>query len=92
MATIYAPSPYYRRVRTFLREFHPPKVAFRVDVQAMAAFGRSALSLGVLGRERFQYWRLLAWTLFRRPQLLQIAVKLAIYGHHFRRCAEALAR
>jgi hypothetical protein len=79
-------------VRTFLREFHPPKVAFRFDVQAMVAFGRSALSLGVLGRERFQYWHLLAWTLFRRPQLLQMAVKLAIYGHHFRRCAAALAR
>lgn len=92
MATIYAPSPYYQRVRTFLREFHPPKVPFRFDLKAMAAFSRSALRLGVVGRERFQYWRLLAWTLFRRPQLLQMAVKLAIYGHHFRRCADNLTR
>ena len=92
MTTIYAPSPYYQRVRTFLREFHPPKVAFRFDLTAMAAFGRSTLSLGVIGRERFQYWYLLAWALFRRPQLLQMAVKLAIYGHHFRRCADALGR
>ncbi len=90
LATIYAPSPYYRRVRTFLREFHPPEVALKFDVKNCAAFVRSAVGLGVLGRERFQYWRLLAWTLFRRPLLLPMAVRLAIYGHHFRRCAAAL--
>ncbi|MGZ3332618.1 MAG: DUF4070 domain-containing protein [Gemmatimonadaceae bacterium] len=44
--------------------------------------------LGVIGRERFQYWRLLAWTLFVRPRLLPQAVTLAIYGYHFRRVAE----
>jgi radical SAM superfamily enzyme YgiQ (UPF0313 family) len=92
IASIYAPRPYYRRVRTFLREFHPPKLSLRFNPKALAAFARSAVSLGVIGRERFQYWRLLAWTLFRRPSLFQMAVKLAIYGHHFRRCADAVAR
>jgi radical SAM superfamily enzyme YgiQ (UPF0313 family) len=90
MATIYAPGPYYRRARTFLREFRPPKLAGQFEVKSLAAFGRSAVSLGLLGRERFQYWRLLGWTLFRRPRLLQMAVRLAIQGHHFRRCAAAL--
>jgi radical SAM superfamily enzyme YgiQ (UPF0313 family) len=90
LATIYAPSPYYRRVRTFLSEFHPPEVSLKFDVKNCAAFARSVVGLGVLGRERFQYWRLLAWTLFRRPLLLPMAVRLAIYGHHFRRCAAAL--
>ncbi len=90
MAAIYAPGPYYRRVRTFLREFHPPRLAFRFDVKALAAFIRSAMSLGVIGRERFQYWRLLGWTMCRRPRLLQVAVRLAIHGYHFRRCAAAL--
>lgn len=90
MAAIYAPGPYYRRVRTFLREFHPPKVAFRFDVKALAAFSRSAMSLGVIGRERFHYWRLLGWTMCRRPRLLRVAVRLAIHGYHFRRCAAAL--
>ena len=90
MATIYAPAPYYRRVRTFLREFHPPKLAFRFDPESFAAFLRSAVRLGLIGRERFQYWKLLGWTLFRRPLLLRMAITLAIYGHHFRRCADAL--
>jgi hypothetical protein len=92
MATIYAPGPYYRRVRTFLREFHPAKTPFRLDLSELAAFVRSVPSLGVIGRERFQYWRLLVWTSCRRPRLLPVAVKLAIFGHHFRCCANALAR
>ena len=91
MATLYEPGPYYRRVRTFLREFHPPKVALRFDPKAYAAFLRSAVRLGVIGRERYQYWKQLAWTLLRRPLLLRTAVTFAIYGHHFRRCAAALA-
>ena len=92
MKTIYSPGPYYRRVRTFLSEFEPPKLPFRLHPQAISAFARSAVRLGIFGRERLHYWRLLAWTSFRRPALLQMAVTLAIYGHHFRRCAEALGR
>jgi hypothetical protein len=46
--------------------------------------------LGVVGRERFHYWRLLAWTLFHRPALLQLAVTFTIYGHHFRKCCRAM--
>jgi radical SAM superfamily enzyme YgiQ (UPF0313 family) len=89
---IYAPAPYYRRVRTFLREFKAPEVTQRVDIQRLLALGRSALRLGIVGRERFQYWRLLAWTAFTRPRLLPRAVTLAIYGYHFRRIAELQIR
>jgi radical SAM superfamily enzyme YgiQ (UPF0313 family) len=85
---IYAPRQYYRRVRTFLREFKTPDVRQRVDVQRLLALVRSAIRLGIIGRERFQYWRLLAWTIFVRPRLLPRAVTLAIYGYHFRRVVE----
>ena len=57
----------------------------RADV---AAFARSLLRLGILGRERLQYWMLLGWTLFRRPRLLPLAVTLAIGGYHFRKIFE----
>ena len=92
MKTIYAPGPYYRRVRTFLREFEKPKLPFHFHPQGLTALARSAIRLGIFGRERFHYWGLLTWTLFRRPALLQMAVTLAIYGHHFRRCAQALGK
>lgn len=85
---LYAPKQYYRRVRTFLREFKTPEVRQRVDLRRLFALGRSALRLGILGRERFQYWHLLAWTVFARPRLLPRAVTLAIYGFHFRRVVE----
>jgi len=91
MKTIYAPGPYYRRVRIFLREFHPPKRPFRLNPGELLAFVRSAVRLGIFGRERFHFWGLLTWTFFRRPAMLQVAVTLAIYGHHFRRCADSLA-
>ena len=89
LSHLYAPRHYYRRVRTFLREYKQPAVRQRVDLQRVLAVVRSALRLGVIGRERFQYWRLLAWTLFVRPRLLPQAVTLAIYGYHFR-CVVAL--
>jgi len=92
MATIYAPGPYYRRVRTFLREFNPANLSPRLNIRELAAFMRSVVRLGVIGRERLQYWRLLAWTSCRRPWLLPVAVKLAIFGHHFRHCADDLVR
>ncbi len=43
------------------------------------------LRLGIIGRERLEYWKLIFWTLFRRPVLIPLALKLAIYGHHFSR-------
>jgi radical SAM superfamily enzyme YgiQ (UPF0313 family) len=85
---IYAPRQYYRRVRTFLREFKVPEVKTRLDLQRLLAFARSAARLGLLGRERLQFWRLMGWTLLRRPRLFSRAVTLAIYGYHFRRVSE----
>jgi radical SAM superfamily enzyme YgiQ (UPF0313 family) len=87
---IYTPDSYYRRVRTFLREYHPPRSQFHFGWRNARALAYANLRLGVIGRERFQYWRLLAWTTFRRPALLETAVTLAIYGHHFRRICETL--
>ena len=87
---IYAPKPYYQRVRTFLREYRRPKISAPLSWRHVWALGHSSLRLGVIGRERFQYWRLLLWTLFHRPALLQLAVTFAIYGHHFRKCCDSV--
>jgi hypothetical protein len=89
---IYAPGPYYRRIRTFLREYRRPKISSPVNWNGFLAVLRANVRLGILGRERFQYWRLLLWTFFRRPTLFPLAVTLSIYGHHFRKTCRALAR
>jgi len=88
MRHIYAPQHYYQRVKTFLREYKAPKIVVPLDVQRLLAVFRSGIRLGVFGEERFQYWRLLSWTLLRRPGLFSLAITLAIYGHHFRKISK----
>ena len=88
MEQLYCPANYYRRLRTFLREYRAPAIRARLDRQRVLAFMRSWVRLGVLGRERFHYWGLLLWTLWRRPRLLPVAVTLAIHGYHFRKVCE----
>jgi radical SAM superfamily enzyme YgiQ (UPF0313 family) len=87
---IYAPHPYYQRVRTFLREYRRPRITVAPDWRHAVALAYSGIRLGLLGSERFQYWRLLLWTVFHRPSQLHLAVTLAIYGHHFRKCCTAI--
>ena len=88
---LYAPKQYYQRLRIFLKEYHPaPKRGASLDMQHFLALLRSVLYLGILGRERFHYWGLLAWMLMRRPRLFAVGVTHAIYGRHFRKVAESI--
>jgi radical SAM superfamily enzyme YgiQ (UPF0313 family) len=89
MKKIYSPRKYYQRIRQILTDIKRPVVSIPFDGQHILAFWRACLRLGVLGKERFQYWRLLAWTLVRRPRMLPLAVTLAIYGYHYRRMCES---
>ncbi|MBW1740933.1 MAG: B12-binding domain-containing radical SAM protein [Deltaproteobacteria bacterium] len=88
MRHIYSHKLYYQRVKTLLKEYKAPKAEVPLDFQRFLAFLRSNIRLGVFGKERFQYWKLLLWTLFRRPELLSLAITLSIYGHHFRKICE----
>lgn len=85
---IYAPAPYYKRVRTFLREYQGPHVRQKIRMSHILAVIRSVYRLGILERERFQYWKLMVWTQFRHPRLLPNAITLTIYGYHFRKICE----
>jgi radical SAM superfamily enzyme YgiQ (UPF0313 family) len=88
LSQIYAPRCYYQRVVTFLREFKTTGVDTPMDLQRFLAFFRSCLRLGIIGRERAHYWKLLGWTLLRRPRLFSLAMTLAIQGYHFRKVSE----
>jgi radical SAM superfamily enzyme YgiQ (UPF0313 family) len=88
MNQLYAPKFYYQRIRTLLQEYRPHQLKGRFRMSQFMAFLRSTVVLGVIGRERVHYWRMLAWTAVNRQQALPLAVTLAIYGHHFRKvCA-----
>lgn len=94
LAGIYAPTPYYKRVMRFLREFSPLRRKCRQRRGPRWLIGRvgtmvkANVRLGLIGKERLHYWRLFFWTLFRYPRLLALAVSLAIYGYHFRKSFE----
>jgi radical SAM superfamily enzyme YgiQ (UPF0313 family) len=89
LSTLYSPKHYYERIRTFLGEYSPPqKKSFHFRFNYIAAFLRSIIVLGIIGKERFHYWRLLFWTIFSRPRLLPQAITLSIYGFHFRKVFE----
>lgn len=87
--TIYSPKQYYERIKTFLQEYKPIGAeVFRPQFEHVKAFVKSVWFLGIIGKGRQYYWRLLAWTLARRPQSFSMSVILAIYGFHFRKIAE----
>ncbi|MBU1699531.1 MAG: B12-binding domain-containing radical SAM protein [Candidatus Eisenbacteria bacterium] len=88
LSHIYAPKPYYRRIRTFLKEYNPPKFAAHLDMNDLLAVCRCAYRLGIAGKGRKQYWSLIFSTAFIRPRSLPLAIRLAIYGFHFRRICE----
>jgi len=86
---IYSPRHYYKRTMTFLREYKMPKTRrVPLDFQRLIAVFRASIRLGLFGKERFQYWKILSWTLFCRPRLIPLAITFSIYGHHFRKISK----
>lgn len=89
LETLYSPKCYYRRVKTFLKEYMPPKKkTLRFNMNGVYALFKSMVLLGIAGKERFQYWKLFFWTIFRRPRLFPLAITFSIYGFHFRKVFE----
>jgi radical SAM superfamily enzyme YgiQ (UPF0313 family) len=89
---LYSPRDYYQRVRLLLGSFKIQNLRIRWNLRYQLrqwwAFAKASLWLGVIGRERLEYWRLLLWTVLCHPRSLSLAVTLAIYGYHFRVTAE----
>ena len=88
MSQIYSPDYYYQRVKTFLRDYNPPKLQMNLSWQHIMAFFRSIYRLGIKGKDRRYYWDLLLWTLRKKPSLFPLAVTLTIYGYHFNKVCE----
>lgn len=86
LSTIYSPTCYYERVRNFLKEYKPlQKRIFRFRFSHIGAFLKSLLFLGIIGKERVHYWKLIFWSLFKCPRFFPLSATFAIYGFHFRK-------
>jgi hypothetical protein len=87
--TIYAPKQYYERIRTFLKEYKPSnKGKFKVSLLHLMALIRSTWVLGVKEKGRIHYWKLVVWTLLKKPKTFPLSITLAVQGFHFRKVAQ----
>ena len=90
--TIYCPEHYYERVRLFLKQYKPlRKKKCRFHLSYIATFLKSIFFLGIIGKGKRWFWKLLLGTLFRHPRFLPLALTFAIYGFHFRKIFERYA-
>jgi hypothetical protein len=92
MRTIYSPGEYYRRALECLRRL--PKddntmpSSFNV-VSGFMAISRIALKLGVLDRERREFWRFITRAVADHREKFAVTLRLAAMGYHFRKLTEA---
>ncbi len=82
---IYSPENYYKRIMTLFKEYKSPKFKGTIKFEHIIGLVSSIYHLGILGKERVQFWHLLLWTGLHRRDLFPLAVTLAIYGYHFRK-------
>jgi radical SAM superfamily enzyme YgiQ (UPF0313 family) len=86
--TIYSPKYYYERVISFLSRYNPKGISEGYTPSGIRAFLRTVLHLGIFGKERKYYWKLLRWSLRNNPATFPVAIRLSIYGYHFRKLYE----
>ena len=91
MRTIYKPSEYYQRVFDSLKRTREQvSVPDRLNiVDGLAAFIRLMVKLGVLDRERKEFWRFFARVVAMHRDTFPASMRLAAMGYHFRKLNEA---
>jgi radical SAM superfamily enzyme YgiQ (UPF0313 family) len=89
--TIYSPRYFYRRVCNFLEHYQPRRsgVVQRHDIKA---FFKSIFYLGIVGNgvSQWYYWKMLGKSILFHRSLFPDAVKLMVFGYHFRKVAKKL--
>ncbi|MEA2016699.1 MAG: DUF4070 domain-containing protein [Actinomycetota bacterium] len=84
-STIYAPKAYYGRIKTLLKEYRPVKRKMpKIKMYHIRAFLGSIWYLGIRQKGRRYFWKLILWSLFRRPALFPYAIGFSLVGIHFR--------
>jgi radical SAM superfamily enzyme YgiQ (UPF0313 family) len=83
---IYSGKSYYERVFRFLRHFSPPNKKIKlISFSDLIALLKSIVLIGILKKNRKYYWRLVFWSLLKKPKAFAMAVTYCIYGYHFRK-------
>jgi radical SAM superfamily enzyme YgiQ (UPF0313 family) len=89
ISTIYSPRKYCERTMTLLKNYKPIKKKKRVRLSDIKTLVKSMWRIGICTSDRRYFWKPILWTLFRKPQLLNVAITASIYGLHFKRIFRA---
>jgi radical SAM superfamily enzyme YgiQ (UPF0313 family) len=94
MRTLYSPREYYERVldsmRRTARQISAPQ-HYKL-ISHLPSLTRILLHLGVLDRERREFWRFLTHTLVKHRDRLAESLRLAAMGYHFRKLNDAYGK
>jgi radical SAM superfamily enzyme YgiQ (UPF0313 family) len=91
MQTIYSPREYYERVLDSMRRTaqHFSEPTHYSIVRALTTLTRIFVKLGVLDRERKEFWRFFTHALIKHRKRIADSLRLAAVGYHFRKLSEA---
>ena len=90
LRTIYKPSEYYQRVLECLGRVSSdgPAAQQYSFVKGAASLARIAFKLGVLDRERSEFWRFFRRAITEHREKFAESMRLAAMGYHFRKLTE----
>ncbi|MHC1741060.1 MAG: B12-binding domain-containing radical SAM protein [Anaerolineaceae bacterium] len=88
MDQIYSPKYFYKRVKTFLRNYNPAKANVTIEWSEVAALFKTVIIMGFNPRVAPYYWDLFIWTLFHFPAKFPMAITLTVYEYHFHKVAK----
>lgn len=82
--TIYSQKYHCKRIKTFLKNYNfDYKPKFPITYWDLMAFFKSIWRLGIIEKGKIHYWMLIIWS-SKSLRKLTIAVRLSIFGFHFR--------
>jgi hypothetical protein len=94
MRTIYSPREYYQRALDSMcrtaQQFPEPQRNNLIN--GLTSLTRILLKLGVLDRERKEFWRFLTHTLSGHRHQFAESLRLAAMGYHFRKLSDAYGK
>ncbi|MHB2147719.1 B12-binding domain-containing radical SAM protein [Calditrichota bacterium LG25] len=89
---LYDPEGFYERLKVFLRDYQlPERKGGKLSLTEIKAFVKSLFVLGLFEKGRMRYWKILFYSLIKFPKKFPLAVRLSIFGYHFRRVARSLS-
>jgi len=89
---IYSSEMYNERVLSFLKSYNPPSFGrMHISFDRLMALLKSVVIIGILEKNRKYYWKLMLWSLFRKPKVFPLAVTYSIQGFHYKKIFKDIA-